>query len=345
MTLHRDLDAAADDWRCLQEHGAGGPHDCLEWVQCWWTAVGRHEGVQPVIATGCNVHGHPRFLLPLGLRRSKGVARLEWLASAHGNYSGGLLHPEVWRETRGQPGPAILEALRPHLAFADVMHLDAVPASFEDCTGPLAGLPVIADASAGYALTVLPGAEGNFQTHLSKKARGNLKRSERRLSEHGELTFTQARGEDGIARVLKALFEQKQAWCRQTGVPDFLRDADVRAFYEALVRQPAGTGSYEPILFALAAGDEIIATNLGIRFGDSFYGLITTITQGNCRRHSPGNVLFRKMVEEMAGRGVNQVDWGAGDNGLKALWCTTRRERGHVVLALTAKGEAAAAAL
>lgn len=345
VTLYRDLEAAAGDWRALQRECAGGPYDCFEWASAWWNCVGRLQGVEPVIAVGRNGHGHLRFLLPLGLRRSGGVARLEWLASAHGNYASGLLHPQLWRETDGRPGPVLIEAIRPQLAFADLIHLDAVPDSLDDCPGPLAGLPLIGDAAAGYALTVMAGKGGNFQNHLSKKARGNLRRSERRLTEHGPLTFRQARGASEIRRVLQVLYDQKRTWCRKSGVQDFLAAPGVRDFYETLAMQPAGTGAYEPILFALEAGDEMIATNLGIRFGDSFYGLITTITEGELRRHSPGNVLFRKMVEDVAARGVTQVDWGAGENGLKALWCTTERKRGHAVVALTAKGAAAAAVL
>ncbi|MEC9367265.1 MAG: GNAT family N-acetyltransferase [Pseudomonadota bacterium] len=345
IQIHRDLSSLAEEWRQLEDIGVGGPHDTLDWVEGWYTFTGRKAGIDPVIVSGQDETGRLCFILPLGLRRHRGLAILQWLASDQGNYASGLYHPDFWALAGDTPGPALLQSLVPHLPQADLIHLESIPRSVGGRPGPFSGLPLVADATCGHSFRLDGGADDYFRTHLNKKARGNLKRSERRLRELGELRFRQAQGADEVRTGLAALILQKREWCRQRGVADFLEQPEVQSFYESVLLREDGNAESRALLFTLDLDGEIIATNLGMRFGEEFHGLITTITHGDLRRFSPGNVLFRMMVEDVAARGVRVIDWGAGENDLKAKWCNVERERAHAVVALSARGAVAAPVL
>ena len=99
------------------------------------------------------------------------------------------------------------------------------------------------------------------------------------------------------------------------GLNFILNDATCAAFYRNLVRD--GVGSGYALVSALMAGEEVVATLLGIRNG-SRYVMIRISNAGekwsNC---SPGRLIIERTMAALHSDGVREFDFSIGNYAYK----------------------------
>jgi hypothetical protein len=139
------------------------------------------------------------------------------------------------------------------------------------------------------------GADSYF-SGLPQKLRANTNRAEHGLEKIGTLDIRDlATGTDWRTWLDTALTVESSGWKADTGGA-ILQSDPVRAFYQTILEQFRANGALR--LFGLTLDDELLAFNLLVRDGPTWFGLKTGYTQA-WSRYSPGNVLFRHVLRTL----------------------------------------------
>ena len=343
VEVYDTLDKVSSMWRAFERNAIGGPHDAFEWNDAWARTAGK--SCKPLIAVGRNETGDILFLLPLTIHKHLGCDVLEWLGASQGNYSSGLFHRDAWSHGALPQGQELLQIILNALPPVDAVHLDKNPVNHGPDSTPLASLPSINEASAGYKFPIQDDFEVQMNERLSKSHRHKLRRSMRRLAEEGNFSFKKVPHGPERLHVLDAIIGEKKQWFAERGIPNWFEDPEIRRFFETLVQLPDQKDGLSTSMFCMSVDDKMIAANIGLIFQNTLYGLITCTAYGPMRRHGPGRILFMRTVEHMAIDGIEAVDCGAGEDENKLRWCTEQRIRLHTLVPVTAKGRLYTSAL
>lgn len=325
-------------WKSFQAQAACGPHQTYEWIEVWLRCHPDAASLTPKILAIRDKTGACVAILPLAIRRRFGCRVLEWLGADQGNYSSGLFDRAFWSAEDAPEASAIVRLVLTCLPDVDIIHLADQPDTIGNFNNPLANLPGIMDASAGFSLPLSKDWEADYNARFSSSYRKNLRREERRLNDLGPLKFSQVDDPKARLETLRQLSAQKSVWCKAKGIPDFLADPQLLEFFKELVLLPAGSTGLEAIVLRLDCGDEMVASCFSLRLGNAYFNLLTSTTSGSHARFSPGKILNKYEVEHISGAGVEIMDCGAGEETNKLRWCTIRRERYHAILPQTGIG-------
>ncbi len=343
VEVYNNLDEISELWRAFERSAMGGPHDTFEWNDAWTRTAAQSS--KPLIAVGRCISGEVLFLLPLSIQKHLGCDVLEWLGASQGNYSSGLFHPTAWRQGYAPQGEELLQVILDALPRVDAVHLDKNPEMLGGNCNPLASLPSIGEASAGYKFPIAKDFEAQINEKLSKRHRYKLRRSMRRLADEGEVIFKKVECGPESLEVLKTIIRDKKQWFAERGITNFFEDPAIRSFFETLVQLPDQKDGLSVSMYCLRVDDNIIASNINLIFQNTFYALIISTAYGPLRQLSPGRILFMKTVEDVAKNGIEAVDYGAGEDENKLRWCTEQRMRLHTLVPVSAKGRLYTSAL
>jgi CelD/BcsL family acetyltransferase involved in cellulose biosynthesis len=150
---------------------------------------------------------------------------------------------------------------------------------------------------------------------LEKTVRKELERSWRVFTRDAAATFRFAADHDEALKILSTTEAQQGARMQDLGLNFILNDATCAAFYRNLVRDGVGNGF--ALVSALMAGEEVVATLLGIRNG-SRYVMIRISNAGekwsNC---SPGRLIIERTMAALHSDGVREFDFSIGNYAYK----------------------------
>ena len=343
IQVYHDIPALRDVWRDFQRVANAGPHDTWEWNDAWARTAG--ASTKPLIVVGRTADDEIALLMPLAIRQRGGCSVLEWFSAEQGNYAAGLFLREAWDGTGLPRGRKLLDLLLDALPPVDAVHLSNRPLDELSGWSPLAGLPGRETASAGHAFPLSSNWTQHFNARFGKRIRADLRRRERRLADQGELGLRITKSGADLEQAMDRMIADKRRWFADRGIEDFFADETLRAFYLELGKGKKGKDAPRLELYELTVGGQSIATNLGFTHDNVFYGLISSTAPGPLLRYGPGTILFRRLIEHLAERGIQRIDCGAGEDDNKLRWCTIERPRLHTIVPVSLKGHVYTAAL
>ncbi len=145
--------------------------------------------------------------------------------------------------------------------------------------------------------------------------RKELERSWRVFSRDPSAKFSLFTDEDAALRILSTTEAQQGARMESLGLNFILNNETCAAFYRNLVR--GGLGGGYAVVSALTAGEEVVATLLGIRHG-ARYTMIRISNAGekwsNC---SPGRLVVERTMAALHRDGVREFDFSIGNYAYK----------------------------
>lgn len=320
LTLHRDFDGAAAMWKEFQASVPVTHAQACETARAWYETVSSHEGREPAIFAGRSRKGRLLFIWPMEIAPCHGLKALQWAGQDMSNYNMGLYDREFARDATGADIAAMLSTAAAMAGDISLARLRNQPAEWEGATNPFAKLPHQDSPNSGYAILLDRDFETMYRNRFGGRARNSLRRKERKLRELGDVRHGWAEGGEERLAVLEEFFRQKAIWFRHQGIGDPFADARRRKFYEALANLDNGaTGRLE--LGYLKAGGEIAATFIGSAVGSRFHMLLSSITDGDAARWSPGILLMREQISDISKRGYLRYDLGSGQAQHKSEWC------------------------
>lgn len=338
-----DVGSLRDLWCHFQRTAMCGPHDTWEWNDAWVRTAGKHDN--PYIAIGRNASGEIVFILPLAIRQRMGCQVLEWLGSDQGNYASGLFHPTAWSDSSMPRDGALLKSVLAGLPKIDAVHLEKQPETLGTFRSPLAGLLRIAEASSGHSFPLGENWEDHFNDRFSSSARSKLRRDERRIADNGEVSYKQVSERQDKLRFTDQVITQKSDFFAERGIRDFFQDEGMRDFLRSLAQLPEENSDLSARLYTCHLDGELLAAKMGVVHNNTYYGMISSTTDGAIRRYGPGSVLFRYSVQFMGEEGIERLDCGAGEDDTKKRWCTKEHSRLHLIAPVSARGYAYVAVL
>lgn len=314
-----DLESLKVLWESLQAAVPCTAAQNYDWGRAWAEHVLAPRGDTPVIVVGYAADGKPLFLWPFEMGTRARLPFLKWLGQDHANYSMGLFAPEAARSfTRTDMSRLLREAGRQVGASAAI--LEAQPFDWDGVPNPFALLSHQRAPNSGYAIK-LGDFDALYESQFSKRSRQTLDRKERRLRDMGALEYSWAETRDDKLALLETFFAQKARQFAAMGVKDVF-DGDARAFYQDLALLPEDNSSRLRLGYAALDGS-VLATFNGALCHDRMGVMLSSLTEGEEQRQSPGGLLLRHQIEEACAAGVKFFDLGVGQARHKDEWNNT----------------------
>ncbi|WP_108396678.1 GNAT family N-acetyltransferase [Devosia submarina] len=334
------LQGAEAIWRSLEERAVATPYQRFDWINAL-LAAGAEKNSRVLVAV-ITRNERPVALLPLGLRKHRGLTEAHMLGAEQSNADWLIAEPGF------SPSKAELHRIFALVSQAaggiDLLSLSNLPQTWQGHDNPLLVLDHAPAPSNLYTAVIGPTPVPYIDHRLSTKRRSNINRGRRRLAEqHGEVRMVHVRDDQMLAQVHQAFLDQRGARFAEMGISNMFAQAPFYQLFRDLTR--AGFGSERPTLclHALYAGDEIVATSWGLQSSTHYSQYINSTTSGAAARYSLMGILISELMDALTVQGITTFDMGLGDFDYKTEW-TKSEPVFNSVLPLTLKGRIAARA-
>lgn len=337
-----DIAALKTAWRTFEAHAAGHVFQSWAWVSNWHSTVGAARNIDPFVITATSRDGTMRLLLPLGIQNWMGGRWLVWLGAEHADYKGPLID-RAWLDA-AEPAD-IRRVFKAALGLApgvDAAALEDMPAETGGRPHPLRAFPHQLAPVASHSVRLGDDFDAFYRDKRSAASRKKLRQKQRRLEAEagGPARLTIAASPQARARAITALIGQKRTRLAERGVPNMFASGAVRAFYRQLAERHPELCQ----LSTLQAGGEPCAANWGLVWRGRYYYVLSTMTDGPMRAHSPGLLHLNELMAWSIGQGLEVFDFTAGDEAYKDDWCDRTLPLFDVYRAFTVKGRGLARA-
>ncbi|MBA5776127.1 GNAT family N-acetyltransferase [Stappia sp. F7233] len=342
LRLARIPAEAEATFRDLEKSGAGALYSTFDWMVNWQREVGEPQGVEPLFVLAADENG-PVAALALGLFRLGPLRICRFLGHGLGNQNSGLWQPEALTEAFATRLPQELTRLVKD-AGADMLDLRNIPPSIAGRPHPLHRVASRPSHVPLFAFDLQADFDALYAEKRSSAARKKLRTKEKRLRDAGGFAVLSPDDPADAEKLLQALFRQREARSRQSGVPNAFASPEAQAFLGRMLRQSCQEGNARFMIHALEVAGEIRATYLGGIHGRRYHAYTNSIAEDDLASSSPGDILLLHLVREMCGRGVEVFDFGLGEERYKTAWAEAL-PLSDLVAPLTPKGRLASIAL
>jgi CelD/BcsL family acetyltransferase involved in cellulose biosynthesis len=336
ITIYPSFTDARESWQGLEAEGDCYAFQSYDWLSNWHSLVGSKMQIQPCLTLVEYPEGSPLMLLPLGIQKRAGIARLIWLGGAITDYKCPLLGRDFSNRVNGdlfaRIWDGILEKLPPH----DAIFLDSQPRRIADQDNPFLAFNCKPHPSNAHSARLGDDYQGFLRSKRSGKSINTEKRKQKRLEKMGTLSFVIAEGEEQARHLLAAMIRQKSRSYDELGVPNLFEQAGYSDFFTYMTENYIDRSFVH--LSALTLDDTILATHWGLVYKKRFYHLLPTYERSEHTKYAPGNVLLRHLFEWCIANGIEIYDFTVGDEPYKYLWRDQELELHDYFRARTLKG-------
>jgi CelD/BcsL family acetyltransferase involved in cellulose biosynthesis len=289
-----------------------------QWYRSWYLAFASTAGVDPLIAVVTDAEtGERAALLPLIRRRQGGLRIVEFADLDLTDFNAPLLGPAAprdaamarrfWRD--------LLCALRKWRGGADLVRLRKMPSTLADTANPLALLGAAGPSPVNGNLLAIGDDYRDWRYGIDTKVRKELERSWRVFTRDPSAAFRIAANPDEALDILAVTEVQQGSRLENLGLSYMLDNEDCAAFYRDLVRE--GIAGGYALVTALTAGDEVVATLLGIRCGARYVMLRISNAGEKWSMCSPGRLIIDRNIQALHQDGVREFDFSIGNYSYK----------------------------
>jgi CelD/BcsL family acetyltransferase involved in cellulose biosynthesis len=326
LRVHSDLDEVRDEWKAFEQRADRTVFQTFDWLAAWQREIGAKSGIIPAIVLGREAGGELLFILQLAVETRGMARRLTWLGWQLCDYNAPLLAEQfsdrmsaerfvlAWRD--------VIQLLRgnPRLRF-DLIDLQKMPEAIGAQRNPFLDLQVLPHPSGAYVANLGGDWEAFYAAKRSASTRKRERRQLKHLAEHGDVRFVDVKGRDDIAATLATLMSQKSRALARMGVDDFFAKPGRRDFFNAVVTDPA----LQDVIHVsrLDVGSTIAATNVGLRFRDCYYLILSSYDDGELSRFGPGRAHLQELLQYAIRCGFRHFDFTVGDEPYKHDWADT----------------------
>ncbi|MEH2552319.1 CelD/BcsL family acetyltransferase involved in cellulose biosynthesis [Bradyrhizobium sp. AZCC 2262] len=336
VELLRDWQQAVTRWHDISP---STPFQHPQWYDAWYRAFADAEGIAPLIAVVTDAStGEPVVLLPLIRRRQNNIATVEFADLDLTDYNAPIVGCAAPRDAKAARAlwRSLLSALRRMPEKADLIRLRKIPVDLDGKPNPIALLGAGGPCSLNGNLVTTGEDYDGWRYTLEKTVRKELERSWRVFTRDPAASFAIITDTSEALRILSTTEAQQGTRMQSLGMNYILNDETCAAFYRNLIRDGVRNGY--ALVSALTAGDEVVATLLGIRTG-SRYVMIRISNAGekwsNC---SPGRLIIERTMAALHRDGVREFDFSVGNYAYKRRFGVTRLPLIDVSAALSWRG-------
>jgi CelD/BcsL family acetyltransferase involved in cellulose biosynthesis len=317
ISIYENLTDISQIWIKFQRHAVTTLYQTFQWCSTWQSTVGRSRGVIPQVIVARSASGEVVFILPLQIRKVFGIKILEWHGYPDVNYGYGLFSAAFLPKAHEwfcDNFSSVLDIPAAH----DVLALRDMPELISGRVHPLQSAFNIKGANRSYAMDLKPDYGTLYSEKRSAQSRRSIRKRDMRLAACGKITFGLPATLTETHALIDEMFSQKTARLSELGVHGVFGPEE-KAFVHGLADE---TIEGHPLLmqYALKCDGKILAVILGGYHDNTYWTLISSLTGGEARKHSPGDYVLRHMIEACCKSGFSRVDFAAGDYSYKSQW-------------------------
>jgi CelD/BcsL family acetyltransferase involved in cellulose biosynthesis len=341
LSVHDKLADVEQDWKAFEAQADCTVFQTYDWLAKWQQHIGSRNRTAPAIVVGRDAGDAVVFILQLAIDTDHFTRRLTWLGSDLCDYNAPLLAPDfshrmqrgqfalLWREIAD-----LLQSQR-GLRF-DLIDLQKMPETIGTQRNPFLDLPVLAHPSGAYIATLGRDWEAFYAAKRSSSTRKRERRQLKHLAEHGAIRFVDVEDRDDIARTLETLLAQKSRAFARMGVRNIFEQPGYREFYLDIATDMSVRALTH--ISRLDVGAIPAAANLGLRFRNSYYLVLSSYQDGEIARFGPGRAHLHELLRHAIDRGFERFDFTVGDEPYKRDWSDTELRLCDYLAAETLRG-------
>ena len=346
LRVYSNLDEVGEQWKAFEQQADRTVFQSFDWLAAWQRCIGARRGTVPAIVLGRDADGQLLFILQLAIETEGLTRRLTWLGSQLCDYNAPLLAEQFSARMSAErfllAWQDVIKLLRanPRLRF-DLIDLQKMPEAIGPQRNPFLDLQVLAHPSGAYVATLGRSWDEFYAAKRSSSTRKKERKQLKQLAEHGEVRFVDVTDEADIRRTLETLFEQKSRAFARMGVDDLFARPGRRDFFLAIATDPAMRDIIH--VSRLDVGATMAATNVGLRFRDCYYLILSSYDDGELARLGPGRAHLHELLRYAIDAGFHRFDFTVGDEPYKRDWSDTELRLYDHLAAVTLKGSLAMA--
>jgi len=339
------LSASASDRSGLADYAAFcasalfAPAQSPPWMRNWAS-----ETQADIVVATLSVAGRPALSLALEVVRRGPFRVARFAGGSHANGNFAAVEPRLLSAVDGPAIRSLLASLAKARPDIDLVSLDRLLPDLDGVTNPFAALP--GSTSPNIALAV--DLEGGFDALLSR-ASGKRKRKKhrsqtRKFEAVGSFRRIEARTHEEVDRLFDAFLAMKESRFAKMGITNVFGDKAVQAFFRAIFADALAEQTPSFLLHGLEVAGKLRAVTGSSRSGKRLICEFGAIADDDLAFTSPGDFLFFDNIEEACELGFGVYDFSVGDEPYKRLWCDIEIRHFDILVPLTLKGRALAAA-
>jgi CelD/BcsL family acetyltransferase involved in cellulose biosynthesis len=317
------FDALEAPWRDLDAHPAVRPFQQFAWTAAWLRTMGTAGGWRLKVGTLWQ-DGRLTAVLPLCIRRYKGLRILEWIAARVSDYCDAIVDPRVDEDIALR---TLWEAIARSGGF-DVARLNHVRTDTKlfGILGAFDPWTETLEDAGGVPIAWTSGAEWLQQQTAGMRDR--VKYNSRRMSKAGfEVRLCDT--PSSCARTIGTLVAQKRPWLAARGLSSFIDEPGGVEFLQTAVAASAARGELH--LSTVENKDRIGACDLAFVRDGIIYSYIASFDP-EFHKYSFGRVLTDSLLMWACDNGMRRLDLLLGAYDYKAEYnCTLEPVRTLVI--------------
>jgi CelD/BcsL family acetyltransferase involved in cellulose biosynthesis len=346
LELQADLAAIEQEWKSFERHADCTVFQTFDWLAAWQRHIGIRNGTTPAIVLGRDDHGELLFILQLAVETRSLGRCLIWLGSDLCDYNAPLLaagfshlcHSDRFKAL-WQDIIALLRA-EPRFRF-DWIDLQKMPETIGTQRNPFLNLQLLAHPSGAYVTNLTAQWDEFYAAKRSSSTRKKERRQLKQLAEYGEVRFVDVQNRADVERTLDTLLDQKARSFARMGVENIFARRGYRAFFRDILITPEMEKMTH--MSRLDIGETIAGANVGLRFRDCYYLIVSSYHDGEFSRFGPGRAHLNELLRHAIGCGFRRFDFTVGDEPYKRDWCDTELRLYDYLAPVTTRGRMAVA--
>jgi CelD/BcsL family acetyltransferase involved in cellulose biosynthesis len=334
--VNTDLAAYAQ----VVRRGVYSPAQSPIWIGNWT----RHLRPDFIIATLAR-GGQPVLSVALEVTRRGPLKVATFMSGRHANGNMPPVVPEFASRASAADIRLLTEGIAKTRPDIDLVAFDRLASDTGGVANPLLALPHRPSPNLSLAVSLDGGFDAVLSRTSGKRKRKKHRSQTRKFETVGGFRRIEAKTEAETNTLLDAFFAMKEVRFRKMGVANVFSEAQVRAFFRDIFADALREPTPSFVLHGLEVGGKIRAATGSSRSAERLICEFGAIADDDMAFSSPGEFLFFENIREACDQGYAVYDFSVGDEPYKRLWCDLEIRQYDVLVPLTAKGRAAAAAM
>lgn len=316
ITTRDALARIAPEWRALAERAHVPPFQWHEWHDAWFATMGGAAGWKPRVAI-CMEGDRLVGVMPMALRRSRGLRLLDWSAADVTDYCDVIVDPDV--ESRAVTH-ALWETIRKNGGF-DIARFSQVSADARAATLFGNDTTTLRRTLNSYVLPVSWRSGSAWMKAQPSKTRQDIGRRTRRLDD-AHVAFRICAPVDHWEPVLEALIQQKCAASEMKGRDTFVTRPGAADFLRAISATLLDRKMLH--LSSLRSRNKFVSCHIGFSFEGTYYSYLTSYDPAS-PSHSPGQTILAHVIMWCCDNKLSTIDMLLGGDEYKGrLGCEAK---------------------
>jgi Protein involved in cellulose biosynthesis (CelD) len=291
-------------WSKLEKESCYSAFQSFSWVEAWYNNIGNtiYDILLQIVVV--KNEGVIYGIFPLCIRKRMQISILEWIGGINSDYLGPLLCND-WKNYDVN-FLKLWEKIDIKIKSYDVMHLVKQTAKISDINNPFVSEFKSQINRSSYQATLNDTWTEFQKKNIKNKLIADIRRQKKRLANLGQFEFSVAVSILQKKEIINKMIKQKEFRYDQTDEWNMFSIFEYVLFYQKLAAIDSDVLKIH--CSSLSVGNKVIATHVGLLFGNCYYYIMPSNDFESWGKYSPGKVLLEYLIKWSIDNGFKIFD-------------------------------------